>query len=139
MPKVISSFETQNLYATWLSSFEWSHYATFTTGYEMTLPTARRLMGAYHSNIKRAGSSPFFWVAEKFEVKDGYHTHALLKAPQAWHYKNLIDIWQKVSGGKKKGKWHRLDLQDYDSNLGARHYVSKYITKRCADFDFLFS
>lgn len=125
-------------YADWLSSIPWTHYATFTTGYEMTLRSARRLMEAYHDNIRKAGKSPMFWGAEKFEVKDGYHTHALLKVPPAWNYGHLIKIWQKVSGGTKKGEWNRLDLQDYDPKLGAGHYVSKYCTKQCADFDFFF-
>jgi hypothetical protein len=137
MAKVTTTFEIQNSYANWLSSIPWSHFGTFTTGYEMTLPTARRLMGSLHQQLTRAGPAPLFWVAEKFEVKDGYHTHALLKLPEAWRYKNVVDIWQKVTGAKKKGTWHRLDLQDYNPELGARHYVAKYITKQCADFDFL--
>lgn len=137
MIKLTSVPDITDHYADWLSSFEWTHYATFTTGYEMTLNTARRLMEAYHSNVKKAGNTPFFWVAERFEVKDGFHTHALIKVPQAWHYSHLIQIWQKVTGGARENKWHRIDLQKYDAQLGARHYLSKYLTKGNSDFDFL--
>lgn len=122
-------------YADFLQTFAWTHYVTFTTGYTLTLASARRLMENFHKQIKKAGASPFFWVAERFEVKDGYHTHALIKVPDAWHFKNIIDIWQKVSGGKKRGEWNRIDLQVYDPKKGAGFYVSKYVTKSGADYD----
>jgi len=126
-------------YADFLDQFAWSHFCTFTTRYELTLQSARRLMGNFHGNVKKAGRTPFFWVAEKFEVKDGFHTHALLKVPDAWRFQNIVDIWQKVSRGARSGsKCNYAKLLKYEKDKGATHYVGKYITKELADYDFLF-
>lgn len=128
----------QNSYAEMLSHYNWDYYVTFTTGYTMTLPSARRLMTNYHSKMKTPGQWPFFWCAEKFEVKDGYHTHALMQVPNGIHYNYLVGLWQRLTGGSKTNTWNRIDLQNYDPRLGASHYVSEYVTKRMGDFDLLF-
>lgn len=122
----------------WLSGIEWSHYATFTTGYELTIPAARRAMHRLHDNLDRIAPASMFWAAEPFDAKEGYHTHALLNINSALTFKNVVDIWQKVSKGGK-GKWNRVDLQKFDKEKGAGYYLSKYITKNLTDYDFLTS
>lgn len=128
---------TQEQYANWLTPLPWSHWATCTTGYAMTLPSARRAMDRFHKFLSKAGKTEMFWAAEPFDAKDGYHTHALLNVPDAFHYKNIVDLWQKASGGTNLQKWQRIDLQRYDPTKGAGHYLSKYITKGISDYDFL--
>lgn len=122
----------------WLTSREWSHYATFTTGYELTVSSARRAMHRIHDSLDRLAPCEMFWAAEPFDVKEGYHTHALLKVHESMPYKAIVDLWQKVSKGGK-GKWNRIDLQEYDSNRGAGYYLGKYITKGLSDYDYLSS
>jgi hypothetical protein len=135
MTKIVISEQ----YGNFLSQFEWTHFATFTTGYTLTLPSARRAMEGFHKDLSKANPNKtyFFWAAEHYELKDGYHTHALICVPELWQFKNVIQLWQKNSGGAKMGKHQRIDLQKYDSKKGARHYVAKYVTKRLTDYDFL--
>mgnify|MGYP001810060359 CR=1 FL=1 len=147
MTKLQRKNDTCNIYAQYLSTFEWTHFCTFTTPYTLTLKSARRLMGKYHDDLKKAGKAPFFWAAEPFDCKEGYHTHALLIAPEAYQFKHLVDLWQTATGvkGKKyideKGverKMHsRVELKRYNPKLGAAHYVGKYITKTGSDYDLL--
>jgi hypothetical protein len=132
--------------ATWLQGQEWTRFCTFTTPYTLTLPSARRLMENFHSRITEKvfdGVAPrFFWVSEKFECKDGYHTHGLL------HYDNtalpqgandmeiLTHSFQIVSGAIKQGKRFRVALNKYNGERAAGRYCSKYLLKRYADYDF---
>lgn len=135
--KINTLAKTRNDWANWLSTFDWQYFVTFTTRHELTLPSARRLMGEYHKELKKAGSTPFFWVAERYELKDGYHTHALLKPPEYLNFGHLIEIYQVVSGAKKRNEHFRVQFLNYDKNRGAGYYVSKYITKNGADYDLL--
>jgi hypothetical protein len=91
-----------------------------------------------HSNLDLIAPAQMFWASEPFDAKEGYHTHALLKVNEALGYKDIIEMWQKVSKGGK-GKWNRVDLQLYDDKLGAGYYLSKYITKQLSDYDYLVS
>jgi hypothetical protein len=120
----------------WLTNQNWSHWATLTTGYELTLNSARRAAHRFHDVLDRSAPTKIFWAAEPYDLKDGFHLHALLDVPKHLEFKNIVDIWQKVSKGGK-GKWNRIDLQTYDSNKGAGYYLSKYITKRLSDYDLL--
>ncbi|HYV92753.1 MAG TPA: hypothetical protein VE978_13240 [Chitinophagales bacterium] len=124
-------------YAEFLNTLPFTHYGTFTTGYKMSLTSARRVMEGFHNQIRKEGQTNFFWVAENYEVNDGYHTHGLIQVPHTVTYKKLLDIWQHVSGGKKSDKWNRIDLQRYDKERGANFYVGKYIRRKNTDYDLL--
>jgi len=124
-------------YAEFLNTLPFTHYATFTTAYEMTLPSARRNMERFHDRMKKGGESLLFWVAEKFEVKDGYHTHGLIQIPDRFSFSNVTQIWQEVSGGLKTKQRNRIQLDRYDPSRGANYYVGKYIRRRNTDYDLL--
>jgi hypothetical protein len=130
-------YATQVDYANWLTPMDWTHWATCTTGYEMTLKSARRAMERYHKFLKLAGPATMFWAAEPYDCKDGYHTHALIKVPEMYQFKNLVDLWQTASGGANLKKWQRIDMQKYDPKRGAGFYLAKYVNKNISDFDFL--
>ena len=106
----------------WLESIQWNYFATFTTPYEMTLKSARRIMGNYHQKIVIPGREDWlFWVAEKYELKDGYHLHALIKTEFPWEERSLWDLWQEVSvckwqsSNRDDGKvFNRADIQKRD-------------------------
>jgi len=126
-------------YATFLERFDFTYYGTFTTGYSMSLDAARDVMERYFNEISKAGQTMLFWVAENYELKDGYHTHGLLQTPEEMSYQKLIDTWQWASGGKKADKWNRLDLQRYDKKKGGRFYLSKHMRYGRTDYDLWFS
>lgn len=134
-------------WAGWLQDQSWERFCTFTTGYELTLPGARRLMERFHDRIShKVFNDPvrLFWVAERFETKDGYHTHGLLdynvaEAEQGgWDAMEVMtESYQIVSAARKHDKRYRVSLSRYNASRSAGRYCSKYLLKRYADFDML--
>jgi len=159
MTKVKNNLKKQ--YVAWLNSFKWTHFVTLTTPYELTLKSSRRLAERFHAKLKEHGYAPMlFWVSEKYENKDGWHIHALLKLNRKidiHEYTFITEIYQVVSGtmtlneiltspkdanGKVTyKKWSRIDLQKYDKGRHGCAYVTKYILKennsRNAEYDIL--
>lgn len=126
-------------YATWLETIKWNKFATFTTPYEMSLRSARRIMERYHGKLKIEGQESWmFWVAEKFKLKDGYHMHALLKVDFPWDNELLWMLWQDVSVYKgQSSKYNRCDIQNRNFKKKAGSYLCKYLLKNTSDFDIL--
>ena len=66
MPKIDQKSKLVG-YSDWINDQPWTNFPTFTTSYELTLPSARRLMERTHLAFKRyAGDCRLFWVAEPF-------------------------------------------------------------------------
>lgn len=141
----VTQVDLQTNYANWLNSYQWDYFCTLTTRYELTVKSARRAgEGFYnHLNVIDNGNNPerkrcrFFWGAEPFEVKDGYHIHGLLKVHDDMWFTDIVHTWQYVTGNKlmNKAKWNRVDLQKFDPKRGAGFYCSKYILKGLSDWD----
>ena len=113
-------------------------------------------MERWYDSIRTDGSL-LFWVAEKFECKDGYHAHGLLKISNKFKtldpdnvflFQRLIDQWQSATGNKaianhdgkiewEKSSWNALNLSRYDKKRGAGGYCAKYVFKNDADYDLL--
>jgi hypothetical protein len=107
-------------------------------------------MERWYDGFKK-DDSRLFWVAEKFEVKDGFHAHGLLYMPglpDHSQFTRLIDHWQLSTGNKAisnhagiiewdKAKWNALNLRHYDKKRGAGGYCAKYVFKNDADYDLL--
>ena len=129
-------------YANMLDKMEWDFFCTFTTRYSMTMKQARRAMERLHSFISdKHGKASLFWVAEPFDTRQGYHTHALVHFAHPLGKKMkaaLRKAWQIVSKGKGGKENNFTDLKPYDKKLGARFYVSKYMLKKNADYDILY-
>lgn len=138
MANVIGKLQSQKHYGDWLSSYQdWTYWATLTTRYELTLKSSRRIAVKFYKELERAGNSRMFFAAEPFDVKEGFHLHALIKVSDMLNFKNIIDAYQVTSGNKhlKKEKWNRIQLEKYDPKLGAGHYIGKYISKELSDYD----
>jgi len=101
--------EYANVMADYLQSLQWTRFCTFTTSYQLTLNSARRLMIRFFDRITTevfpGEDIKFFYVAEKFECLDSYHTHGLLyypKVDRGWNEaKIMTESYQIVSGAKK--------------------------------------
>lgn len=80
-----------------------------------------------------------FWAAEPFDCKEGYHTHALMQISENMPFKAVINAYQIAAGNKKvvKDKWCRVQVQAYDPQKAAAFYLSKYISKKLADYDII--
>lgn len=143
-------------YISYLETLPWDFFITGTTRYELTLKSTRRLMERWYDGFKTEGSM-LFWVAEKFECKDGFHSHGLLRIPNKYNeldrdnvflFHRLIDHWQLATGNKAicnhkgniewdKESWNALHLKRYDKKRGAGGYCAKYVFKNDADYDLL--
>jgi hypothetical protein len=137
--------KVQNAFGEWLQSYTWTHWATFTTPYTLTLPSARRLMQRFgEMRVSPAPGSKkvvkrLFWAAEPFDCKEGYHTHALVEIDEGMPYKAVLNAYQIASGNKKisKTKWSRVQMSAYNPQKAAAFYLSKYISKKLADYDLM--
>ena len=138
MANVIGKFQSQKAYGEWLSSYEdWTYWATLTTRYELTLKSSRRIAVKFFKELDRAGNTRMFFASEPFDLKEGFHLHALIKVSDILSFKNIIDTYQVCSGNKhvEKEKWNRVQLEKYNPKLGAGYYVGKYISKDLSDYD----
>ncbi len=148
--------DNKEAYVHYLESISWNYWFTGTTWRELTLPSARRLANRFFDGFKKKGSL-MFYASEPFDVKEGYHIHGLLKLPNRYGdldpenkmlFQDVINRWQLVTGNTplsgKNGKfewsgWNRIDLQAFEPQKGAGGYCAKYILKKNADYDLLYS
>ena len=115
-------------YSKFLDSFEWTHWCTFTTKYELSLKSARRLAESIYDRFpdqSQPGINQIFWAAEPFDVRAGTHIHALI---------HTYDSKEKLREWANK-RYGRAQILDYNKQLGAHSYCAKYITKYLSDYD----
>lgn len=128
-------------YTEMVSQFKPDYFCTFTTKHQLTLPSARRAMVNYSFALRRLMVPEeklfLFWVAEPFELKEGYHTHGLLSVPSTFKngegFQTLRKAWTKASGSRKDEA--RAQFSPVRSNIEAVRYVTKYTTKTQTDWD----
>jgi hypothetical protein len=110
-------------------------------------------MQRFFDEIRFRGFNPtLFWVAEKFECRDAWHTHGLLKcnlrANEPYRFKQITHSYQHVCGAKvvpgtiRYNGWNRIELKHYDkAKGGAGLYCTKYVMKdqnnQGAEYDLL--
>lgn len=120
-------------YSNYLDSIEWTHWCTFTTRYDLSMKSARRMSETIFNHLGNkndlfARIDKMFWVAEPFDVKDGFHIHALVQTN--------LDSKEIYEWTKKR--YGRSLVLPYEKEKGAHSYVAKYITKSLSDYDILF-
>ena len=100
---------------------------------------ARRAMERLYNFLKENyGNVRIFWVAEPFDARHGYHTHALvyLDQPIGRSLRTLLrKAWQIVTKGNGGKENNHTVLKPYEEEKGARFYVSKYMLRKDADYD----
>jgi hypothetical protein len=122
--------------ADWLNNQDWHLWTTLSTGYELTLPSARRSMIRFHDKVSKTNPCQVFWASEKFDVKDGFHLHTL------WKFEN--EIYNRETYGQFVKDWRTICKtnsanvysEKYKKEMGAHKYISKYITKQITDYDY---
>lgn len=81
-------------------------FATLTTQYTLTLPSARRAVQRFVDVAKRKGNKiALCWFAERYECKDGYHLHALVASTAT--RKELNEYWSLAT---RPNKTHALQI-----------------------------
>jgi len=147
-PKV--ALTQQDHYSNWLQAYDWTYFCTFTTQYCLTLKSARRMMHRYTDILKRETGCDvrLFWVCEKFELKDGFHLHALMKIDQPPHregyifsdddkerFRVMIECYQIAAGSKKDrvtgkfDRFHRVEFKRFNPKQAGGRYCTKYVLK----------
>lgn len=122
-----------------ISTKEWHWFLTFTTSYDSSYSSARRLANRYFKNIhKLSGLSKYqlFYTIEPHKLKGGTHIHALLNTEfnnsvnDKLMFNFLVEQWQKTAGRKKMGQWQRNKVSKIKGdNNAVTKYCVKYITK----------
>lgn len=124
--------ETKQSIAGFLDKMNFDYFCTFTTRKPVSLFATRRLAEKVCEYVDAPITSSVFWAAEEFDVRDGFHFHALMKTDV-----NRMAIFDWYF--RKYGRADIIDNREPGRQLAASHYVSKYITKRITDYDFQLS
>lgn len=129
--------------AGFLDTISFDFFCTFTTRKPIGMNTVRRHATVVTDKIKNGTlflgnyleadyDMSIFWCAERFDVREGFHWHALLKAN--------IDKYQLFDWYfRRYGRCQIIDNREPDRQLAASYYVSKYVTKELADYDIVLS
>ena len=124
------------------NDFEWHADGTFTTQYFMSKKSARRLIENLHQVVQRKIGNlqlTTYWVAERGPFADDYHLHALFSADTKPD--NLIaiieDAWLKVSRTKRVQSENRFTVDPFEKGDGACSYLTKQLSMREVDYDFI--
>jgi len=107
----------------------WHYWGTLTFREERSRKAVRR---AIEGHLARCSASRAFWGIEAGKVSGRLHGHALYHfdrqiPPQA---EAIWEDWWTIDGAR--GRAH---IDRFEQEKGATHYVSKYVTKRLADYD----
>jgi len=147
-------------FAGFLDCFDFDYFGTFTTGKPMTLSGTRIVAERLGKFVKAGKETDMFWAAEPFETglydmatikhpevidpktnevekpklgRLGYHFHTLMNTP--FH---KMEIWEWYFS-RYKGRANIIPNKDPAIKQAASWYLTKYITKKCSDYDFHFS
>lgn len=127
--------DSQIEFSTWLKDQHFDTFATFTTKQELTLQGSRRMAERFHNNFDML---KMFWAAEPFDIRNGFHFHALLNTKNEfgmtnYQRKQLWDYWTN------EREYGISDFTKITKEFGAdwtTEYITKYIAKSLTDYDF---
>lgn len=134
-------------WAKFIENRNWTFFVTFTTAYDSTQRTMRRLNQRWFDALKKynVDSLEYFWVMEKHKHR-GYHTHGLLNFSSLNSQSESKDIdiaWQTVineyvraAGKLEEYGYHRNSVSVFDNKGQAAQYTMKYLGKSCTDWDY---
>lgn len=108
-----------------LGRYPWTHFATLTFSQESVQDYARRQFLSFVRRVERDAGPTYWFYGTEFGKLGRMHLHALLGRTELMTRDELQEHWP--CGFSR--------FLPYDSQLGAAHYVSKYITKDLADYD----
>ena len=130
--------------ATWLDSFHWDWFATYTFNMQAKPETAHKMFRNHVAFIgKRAGLPVYAFRADEYGVLNGrYHIHALIGNVGGFPAYCGEFLPARNPGDKPRpccgvhswpGGYARVF--PYDAAVSATGYVSKYVTKDFGDWD----
>ena len=117
-------------FAGFLDVMDFDYFCTFTTRRPINLWSARQIGERVSKFIGK--DSDIFWAAEPFDVREGFHIHALMNTPM-----HPIEIFNWYF--PRYGRCQVINNQDPMKKQAASYYLTKYVTKELSDYDFRFS
>jgi len=143
--RINSSSEEIKEMVSFLHEKKFDLFSTFTTSKPISLPTTRRLAERFAKRFHAPNEMEFFWCAEPFDTREGYHFHGLIKNHMNYTQDDYFRYWTKGEPytnfeGKDciRGKYGRSHFFKINRSKSAEFYLTKYITKRLSDYDFIF-
>lgn len=122
-------------YGNWLETMEPDYFGTFTTKKFMSIRSAESKMEGLYNLIKAINHKALmFWVAEPFDVKEGCHTHALIKCSPVGS-EIIKEAWETVSGSKSIF----TEVKKYEKERGANFYIAKYLERHNVEYGICFN
>lgn len=121
--------DLSSVFGEWLNQFKWDWWATFTFRRDTSPYRAKKsFLRFIRGNLHR--HAYYFMVVEWHSYRDCVHLHALVGNVDKVRRLSTMDRWYATYGISR--------IWPYDTRLGARYYLSKYITKELSDWDFNF-
>lgn len=123
------------------ADFNWTVFGTFTTQYPLSIKSARRLVERFHtlSQIRLNSPLTMYWVAEQGPFDLAYHLHTLIQSDVETSIltETLKHSWVKVSSTKGIKAEQRCLIVPYEKDKGAGSYLSKTLSMRNSEYDFI--
>lgn len=131
-----------------LHSREFDHFTTFTTSRPIAMQSTRRLAERFAKRF-HAGEQcgiEFFWCAEPFDMREGFHFHGLIKDSSFYNSEDYRRYWEnkqffadsETQKIKVRMNYGRFDCFKINKSKNAEFYCTKYITKKLTDYDYHF-
>ena len=105
----------------WLDRFPWEWFATLTFRDDPPWFRCYQLWGEMLRWMRRQGAYPSYFRGVEYQERGVLHFHALLYGVSAVRRMALVDWWWQHAGMAR--------VLAYERKRGARHYISKYLTK----------
>lgn len=117
--------------AGFLDTIDFRYFCTFTTSKPISLNSTRRIAENVAKFVDAGRTSTMFWAAEPFDVREGYHFHALLRTPV-----HSLEIFNWYF--PRYGRCQIIDNYQTERGQAASYYIAKYINKKLSDYDIYF-
>lgn len=128
MVYIPSKKDLANEFGEWLNRYKWDWWATWTFRQDKSPYGARKSFLRFIRGIKK--DATYFLAIEWHKYRHSVHCHSLVGNVEGIRRLSVMDKWYKEFGIAR--------ILPYQKNLGARYYLSKYIVKELADWDFRF-
>lgn len=133
-PKRVNTTIVRSEMSSWLESYPWDLFSTYTFSEHFTFKSAHRAIERHYKRMRKQFSVdyPFFYVIEPHShyAVSGTHIHGLIGPPVGEITNSATKMFQDWRDHKGHGA---VDFEKYIEEHGAEHYLTKYLVK--SEFD----
>lgn len=125
MRKIPVFSRLRQAFGEWLGRYNWTWWSTWTFRDEVSPLSAKKVFARFI--VRTCPGSWYFLAVEWHRWRDSVHCHALVGGVEGVRRLSVMDEWYRRYGIAR--------IVEYNPKLGARYYLTKYITKELADWD----